>query len=186
MTLQYHTSILQCPRPQSPWPQKRPTCVTSPASWCRRGQVTYAIRPVMRILTVCWPSSSMTPAILAKIPPSVAAWPRNSASRDISWMVINSHSELANPIQIWPSSCFYVPSAARNVKAARGADLNRLMNSQTHSAFSPQSTLKRYPMIRPWGRDMWSLLGVLNRTCSLPSPYIRYRVIWDNIIHNGL
>ena len=30
-----------------------------------------------------------------------------------------------SPIQIWPSCCFFVPSAARNGKAARGSDLNR-------------------------------------------------------------
>ena len=34
---------------------------------------------------------------------------------------------VTSPIQVWPSCCFYVPSAAsaRNVKAARGSDLNR-------------------------------------------------------------
>ena len=30
------------------------------------------------------------------------------------------------PIWIWPSCSFYVPSAARNVKAARGSELNRI------------------------------------------------------------
>ena len=30
-----------------------------------------------------------------------------------------------SPIQIWPSCCFFVPSCARNKKAARGSDLNR-------------------------------------------------------------
>ena len=39
-----------------------------------------------------------------------------------------------SPIQIWPSCCFFVPSAprcARNEKAARGSDLNRTRDHVT-------------------------------------------------------
>ena len=46
-----------------------------------------------------------------------------------TWYIVNGNCcEIpvsGSPIQIWPSRCFYVPRAARNVKAARGSDLNR-------------------------------------------------------------
>ena len=87
-----------------------------------------------------------------------------------------------NPIQIWPSCCFFVPRCARNEKAARGSDLNWTSTDADFSVWpqfytSIKNWIKRayktYSACHSLSYDLQNIIFFLSQKCNRPVSQMR-------------
>ena len=89
---------------------------------------------------------------------------------------------ISNPIQIWPSCCFYVP---RNVKAARGSDLNWIILSSVSRVYNTYIvSMTKTIKATSWDSQHWSSPLSLHAPSPCVSPYDLDERNLGHIVHN--